>query len=36
MGDGVVRGVEVGQHTEKLDWIPPQLYLDCPIFFPLQ
>lgn len=27
LGDGVVRGVEVGQHTEKLDWIAPQVYL---------
>lgn len=25
--DGVVRGGEVGQHTEKLDLIPPPLYL---------
>lgn len=27
LGDGVVGGVEVGQHIEKIDLIPPQLYL---------
>lgn len=30
LGDGVVRGLDVGQRTENLDLIPPRLYLVRP------